>query len=575
MLWLALLLAPGQAGAAVLLGGLDFAAGDGSCVSEGETAQWSWGAITGGPGSGFDGANGWALNLGGGYLNDTVDTLTCSGIDLSGATRPVLVFHQWFDLDLGDTASIQVDDGSGWQTLTPVYMSAPEWSGYSGGWVATYVELEAFAAPFALRWVFTADASGVGAGWFLGSPSWWDGDAIAPDIESVDQLTDTEDVNLPQTVNAQVRDDTALVDVLLRYSLDGGAPVDVQMTGSGDGYSASIPGQRADTTVVYQVVARDAENESVSDAVTFRFYLPAPQDLHLDAERAIGHTVPLAWSAPGSTHLVSGYRVYRDGDLVAESSGPSAEAPVTGGLDTFTVTAVYGDGQGDASEPLDLVAAVPTVIGLDPDEGWPGDHVRLQLTGEYLLLADGDVTASLGDGVSVSVEVRDVDSAVLDVEIDDGALAGPRDLTLSTASGETVGAMAFTVLDGADRPRLVAEDITLHQGEEATVTFSYVGEMATSTPGVDMGEDIVVQSVSASAGTVSVTCAVSGAAALGDRTVVVDDGVRLFDGVTLTVLNSTTQGTGCASTSAPAAVSLALVGGLLIRRRKRAHSSKR
>ena len=135
--------------------------------------------------------------------------------------------------------------------------------------------------------------------------------------------------------------------------------------------------------------------------------------------------------------------------------------------------------------------------------------------------------------------------------------------------------MAFTVLDGGDRPRLVAEDITLHQGEEATVTFSYVGEMATSTPGVDMGEDIVVQSVSASAGTVSVTCAVSGAAALGDRTVVVDDGVRLFDGVTLTVLNSTTQGTGCASTSAPAAVSLALVGGLLIRRRKRAHSSKR
>lgn len=567
---LVLVLVVGRALAAVPLGGLDFQADGAGCLSEGETAQWTWGAVGGGPGAGFDGSNAWALSLGGGYLNDTVDTLTCSGIDISGAARPVLAFPQWFDLDLGDTASVQADDGSGWQTLMPLYMSDAAWTGASGGWVTTYVDLGGLGSPLAIRWVFAADTSGVGAGWFLGSPTWWDGDAVAPEIASVDRLEDTEDVNVPRTVTSTVRDDTALVEVLLRYAVDGGASVDVPMTAEGDTFRAELPGERADTTVAYQVVARDAENESVSDPVSFRFYLPAPKNLELDADRAIGQAVPLTWDPPGSTHLVSGYRLYRDGELVAEADGPPVDAPVTGGVDVFTVTAVYGDGQGDASDPLEVVAAVPEVTGLDPSEAWPGDHVRLELTGSYLLLADGQVTASLGDGVAVTVQVRDVDSAVLDVEVDAAAAPGPRDLVLQTPSGETVQAMAFTVLDGADRPRLVAEDITLRQGEVATVTFAYVGEMATSTPAVDLGDDIVVESVTAVDGTVTVSCAVSGAAALGERALVVDDGVRLFDGVTVTVLNATTQGTGCASAPAPGALALALAGALLARGRRRA-----
>lgn len=570
MLGVGLLVAVGRAFAAVPLGELDFQADSAGCVSEGETAQWTWGAVSGGPGSGFAGSNAWALSLGGGYLNDTVDTLTCSGIDISGATRPVLGFHQWFDLDLGDTASLQADDGSGWQTLTPVYMSDASWTGASGGWVTTYVELGGLASPLAVRWVFAADASRVGAGWFLDAPTWWDGDAVAPEIQAVDRLEDTEDVNLARTVTAMVRDDSALVEVLLRYAVDGGASVDVAMTADGDTFSAELPGERPDTTVAYQVVARDAENETVSEPVTFRFYLPAPTNLELDAERAVGHDVPLTWDPPGSAHLVSGYRVYRDGELVAEADGPPVDAPVTGGVDQFTVAAVYGDGQGDASEPLEVVAAVPEVTGLDPSEAWPGDHVRLQLTGSYLLLADGEVTVSLGEGVAVSVQVRDVDSAVLDVEVDPAAAPGQRDLVLQTPSGETVEATAFTVLDGADRPRLVSEDISLRQGEVATVTFEYVGEMATTTPAVDLGDDIVVESVTAVDGAVTVSCAVSGAAALGERALVVDDGVRLFDGVTVTVVNAATQGTGCASAPGRGTLALALAGALLARGRRRA-----
>lgn len=555
--------------AAVPLGALDFQADGAGCVSAGETAQWTWGTISGGPGSGFDGPSGWALDLGGGYLNDTVDTLTCSGIDLTGATRPVLAFHQWFDLDLGDTASLEADDGSGWQTLTPLYMSDSAWTGASGRWVTTYVELGGLASPVALRWVFAADASGVGEGWFLDSPTWWDGDAVAPEIQSFDRLEDTEDVNVARTVTSTVRDDTALVEVLLRYALDGGSSIDVPMTASGDMFSAEIPGERADTSVVYQVIARDAENESVSEEVTFRFYLPAPKDLELDAERAIGRTVPLTWDPPGTSHVVSGYRLYRDGNLVAESAGPAIDAPVTGGVDLFTVTAVYGEGEGDASDPLEVVAAIPEVTGLDPSEAWPGDHVRLQLTGSYLLLAQEEVTASLGEGITVTVEVRDVDSAVLDVEIDPAAVPGLRDLVLQTPSGEAVEAMAVTVLDGADRPRLVSEELTLRQGEVAALTLEYVGDMATSTPAVDLGEDIVVESVTAVDGALTVSCAVSGAAALGERAVVVDDGVRLFDGVTVNVLNATTQGTGCASAPGAWSLALALVGLLLTLGRSR------
>ncbi len=557
-----------RAWAAVPLGALGFEADGGGCASEGETAQWSWGAITGGPLGGFDGANGWGLNLAGGYLNDTTDTLTCTGIDVTGAARPALTFSQWFDLDSGDVASIEIDDGTGWQAVTPIYASSPTWTGTSDGWQVTALDLSGFGSPLSVRWSFTADASGVGQGWFLDNVGWWDGDAVPPDIRAVDVLEDTQEVNIARPVTAVVLDDVGLASVTLRYTIDDGASVDVPMIASGDTWSANVPGEHADTNVTYTVVAADAENQSTSHAFTFRYFLPAPRNLRLDAARALGHTVPLRWDVPGSTQVVTGYRIYRDGELAAEANSTAADVPVTGALDTFTVTAVYGDGQGDASEPLEITAAIPAVTGLEPAEGWPGDHLRLTLTGEYLLLTDGQVTAGLGDGVSVTPDVRDADTAVLDVQIEAEALPGMRDLTLETPSGETVAMGAFTVLDGEDRPRLIPQEFAVRQGESTTLNIAYVGEMATTMPEVDLGDEIVVDGVSAANGALAVACTAAGSAPLGQRAIVVDDGVRLFDGVSLTVRNGSVQGTGCSTTSTGAGWFALAAAALMVRRRR-------
>ncbi len=543
MLW-ALSLA-GAVHAAVPLGALSLEDDDGGCISEGETAQWTWGAITGGSGAAFTGTNGWALALGGGYLNDTRDTLTCPAIDLSGAARPVLEFAQWYDLQAGDSAWIEVDGRAGWTAVTPVYASAGAWSGASSGWVETAVDLTGLGSPLAVRWVFEADTAGVGGGWFVDDVAYWDGDPIAPSIESVEVLEDTEAILEDRVVHATVREDVALQSVELRYVCDGGETVSVPMTGADEAWEGVIPGQVTDTTVAYQVWASDGENEAVSVETSFRYYLAAPLDLRLDAERPVGQTVPLVWTAPESVQEVTGYRLYRDGVQIDEVATTSADAAVTGGLDTFTVRATYSLGEGDASESLEILGAVPSVTDLTPAEGWPGDHMRSVLTGQYLLLTDGEVEVTLGEGILVALTVYDVDCAELDLQIDSEAEPGERALVVRSPSGEVTVADAFTVLDGEDRPRLLGDALTARQGEQITLELHYLGEMATTSPTVDLGPDVVIDNAAAAAGVVTVTCTISGNAPLGDRDVVVDDGVRYFEGSTFTVLNGTTQATGC------------------------------
>ncbi|MSP56135.1 MAG: hypothetical protein EXR69_11105 [Myxococcales bacterium] len=557
--------------AAELLDGWEFEEDDGGCVAEGQTAQWEWGEVTGGPGAAHSGARAWALSLDGGYLNDTVDTLTCPAVDLSTATRPVVQFEQWFDFFAGDAGHVEVDDGSGWRVVSPLYAVVPDLVGQSGSWLTASVDLSGASGPVALRWVVVADASGVGGGWFIDDLRWWDGDPVAPQIDDVDVLGDTDDVMVARAVSATVRDDVGLTSVVLRYVVDGGAAQETVMAADADVWTAALPGGPPDTTVAYQVLARDGENETVSPAVAFRYFLPAPDNLRLDAQRAVGHTLPLAWGPPFGGHIIEGYRVYRDEVLVAEVSTPRADVPVTGGVDSFTVVAVFGEGEGDPSAPLEITASIPTVTALSPAEGWPGDHLHVGLTGAYLLLTDGRVTATLGEGISVGVSIRDVDSAVLDVQIAADAEPGGRDLVIGTPSGVTTALGVFTVLDGDDRPRLNEAELAVWQGDTATLQLTYVGEMATDEPSVDLGPDIVIDSAVAVSGGLTVSCVVSGDAAVGDRAVTVDDGVRIFDGATLTVRNSTTQGTGNGCVSAPHGGLVAAVGAAaaLLSRRKR------
>lgn len=558
----------GMARAATPLVELGLDVDDGGCVAGGETAQWAWGAVRGGPGAGYSGSNAWALNLGGGYLNDTTDTLTCPTVNLSGATRPVLQFAQWFALDVGDRGYVEVDDGSGWRSLTPIYASEPYWSSSSGGWVQTAYDLSGLGSVLTVRWVFAADASGIADGWFIDDVVYWDGDPVAPRIDRMDVLADTESIGVPSLVTASVRDDLALTGVSLQYAVGAGLPVILPMAQVEGVYQAEIPGQAPDTSVVYAVIALDASNTTVSVPVTFRYYLAAPGNLRLDADRAVGHTVPLRWDAPETSQVVTGYRVFRGDTAVASPLSTAADVAVTGDADTFTVRALYGLEQGDASAPLSLTASVPQITSISPALAWAGDHVRVDVYGEYLLLAEGKVSASLGEGTTVLTSVRDVDAAVLDVAIDAAALPGQRDLTLITPSGETVAAAAFEILDGADRPQLVPAEFSASQGEAGQIPIAYLGALARPEPTVDLGADIVVGAVLADSGTLTVYFTVSGDAAIGSRAVIVDDGVRIYDGVTLHIEDAQLQATGCQTAPGVGSFGFGFGFGLLLLRRR-------
>ena len=564
----------GVAQAATPLVELGFDGDDGGCVAGGETAQWMWGAVSGGPGAGYTGPNAWALNLGGGYLNDTTDTLTCPAVNLSGAARPVLQFAQWYALDSGDTAHLEVDDGSGWQALTPIYASEPSWTSTSDGWIHTAFDLSGLSNPLTARWVFAADAAGTADGWFVDDVVFWDGDPVAPRIDWVDVLADTEGIGEASVVTAMVRDDVALAAVSLRYAIGTEQPVIVPMTHVEGVYRGEIPGQAPDTWVVYAVVALDASNTTVSDPVAFRYYLAAPRNLRLDADRAVGHTVPLRWDAPDTTQVVSGYRIFRGDALVATSLSTAADVEVTGGTDTFTVRAVYGLDQGDASQPVSLTASIPQVTSITPASAWAGDHVRLNLSGAYLLLTEGEVSASLGEGTTVSVRVRDVDAAVLDVAIDASAPAGARDLTLLTPSGETVAPAVFEVIAGSERPQLLPAELRARQGQASHAEIAYVGAMARPDPTIDLGADVVVGAVRAEDGVLVVDFTVAGDAAVGSRAVTVDDGVRVYDGVTLQIDDAQLQATGC-QTAPAASPALWVLSLLFVRRRSTLRSGSR
>lgn len=558
----------------------DLETSDGGFSSYGDTAQWAWGEVRHGPGSGADGRNAWGTGLVADYLNDSTDYLELPSVDLSAISRPVLVFSHWYELADGDVGVVEVEVEGEWTAVQPVY-GYPSSSGYTGssaGWETVAVDLSPYGDQPGVRFGFTADASATASGWYIDAVGLYDGDVVPPAILSVTELADTEDYLGPYLVEAEVEDDLAVGSVELRWSVDGGTEVVTTMTSDAAGrWSGLIPGQGPGSEVGYHVIASDLANSRrypAASELAFRVYLAAPTALTAPSGRVVGSTVPLSWAAPVSAHPPLGYRVYRGEEQVAEVGTTAADAPVTGGVDTFTVRALYEAGEGDPSNPVTVEAAVPTITGLSPGEVWPGGAVRLLVSGEYLLLADGEVSADLGAGVEVlGVEVRDVDHAWISAEVAEDAAQGARDLVLVGAAGSVTGEGLLQVLDAASRPRLLTiEPESLRQGEVAEVELCWAGTLV-GAPVVDLGEGVVIESsVWVDAQRLVLDVAVANDAPLGARPVTLDDGSRRLEGVELTIEDVFLDpGTGCAHGGRRPAAGWLLLGLLAgVRRRARA-----
>lgn len=519
---------------------------DGGFTAYGATSQWQWGEVGAGPEQAATGTRAWSTGLDRPYLNDTTDYLALPSVDLSAAARPVLSFYHWYEVDSdGDAGWVEIWDGESWTRAEPIY-GYPEEAGFTGnsdGWRPEWIDLTGVADTSALRFVFSANERVALAGWYLDDLVVMDGDPVPPYVTVERAPEDTQDLDGPYAVQAQVRDDLATPTATLRWTANEAAG-EAAMTALGDGiFAAEIPGQEPDTLVSWWIEASDGENATSGpdELQSFRVYLAAPSGLSGPDGRVVGTSATLSWTAPDSPHAVLRYAVYCDDAWVADATTTSVEAPLCSDAPTFSVSAVYEAGEGDRSDPLTLEAWIPVVGSVEPEQAWQGERVRVTLVGESLLLVDGEVDLALGQGVTVAeAEVVDANRVVFTLDIAEDATPGERAGTLLAGENAVALPSPFEILDGASRPALLAiSPDALTQGRSYTL-YLVASAPLTGEPSLDLGEGVIVESVRWDDAQIEASVVVSWDAPVGVRGVEVDDGSRVLEGVELRVRNAAT-----------------------------------
>ena len=556
---------------------------DGLFVHGGSPDLWEWGSPTSEPGSCHGGLGAcWCTGLDSDYGTDSFDTLTFASHDLTGIADPRLTMVHWYDIDtMGDFGQLQYDDGSGnWTALSPTLGGGDGFSGMTMGWRTVYFDLSGLPDLERVRAVLVSDDSINRPGWCIDDVQVWDGDIVPPVIIPTDWPEDTQDIDGPYELTATVEDDDAVAQVSVHW-LDGVAEQEAAMIqNQADAWSFDFPIVEPGTTIEWWITAEDATgNVAASDTASFRVYLAAPMNLRTPAGRLVGPSVPLRWDEPEpddeNPHTVVAYRLYRDDmALFPDIMGTSTIAEVLTSESVFEVSAIYttslGALEGDRSAPLAVSVSLPTVDPLVPDSGWPGETLRIELTGTYLQMVDGDVTLDLGDGIAVGLgSVTDVDRATFEISIDEDAEAGTRIATLQSGELEVEIASAFAILDG-DRPSLRSvEPDSLRQGSHGTVVVT-LDHLPADTPVVDLGEGVVIESTTAQGQSVTLEVTVLADAPVGERPIVVDDGERILEGLEFTVRDQAVRADKNCATGPGASIASVLVAfALAVARRSR------
>jgi subtilisin family serine protease/bacillopeptidase F (M6 metalloprotease family) len=267
----------------------DFEPDDGGFTQLGDV--WEWGTPTSGPGAANSGVNVWATVLDGTYPNSANATLDIPPITLA-ASKPyaMLSIWHWYEIEGaytrydGGNVKVSADGGMTWTVITPL-------GGYDGtastsnagipgelcfsGYDDMFWQKELFdLTPYVgsdviVRFHFGSDGSVYKAGWYVDDVMIrsTDVDDVPPIISGTEVPPSTFDTAGPYEVTTNVVDFLGTVaGVSLFYSTDDGMSwTEVAMApGTGDEYSASIPGQPSGSRIkLYIGATDDSANESV------------------------------------------------------------------------------------------------------------------------------------------------------------------------------------------------------------------------------------------------------------------------------------------------------------------------
>jgi hypothetical protein len=567
------------ASAAVLHGGFDLENDDGGLVGSGSPGQWAWGDVVAGPGRAFSGTRAWATVLDGPYLNNALDPLSLPSVDTASLADPMLLWWQWVDTEPGDSLWLEQKIAGVWTRVDPVY-GYPDAAGFTGAnlaWQKVTLDLAGVTDLSQVRFVFSSDASVAASGVVVDDVTLWDGDIAAPLLTNLSVLSDTDDLDGPYLISVDAQDNQGLAEVNFVYSLDGGQEVLEAMANVGGiRFEGAVPGQPHDTVVSYRVEAADAESFTLvpeGGDLSFRVRLPAPMDLTGPSGVVHATEAQLTWSPPETQHPIEGYRVYRGEVFEVETRDTQAEVVVLGeGLDVFSVAALYAVGEGDRTGTLSLDGAGIALVRVDPMSVFQGETVRLQVQGRNLLFVQGDLALDLGEGLEIQeLEVFNVDRVQATVWVAEDAPTGLVDVRVRSGDLDGLIPAGLLVLDGAQRPALVRVSPTLvRQGSEVELEIEATAAFE-AQPSVDLGEGVYVQTVvSTGMSRIRTRVIVAFDAPLGEHEVRLDDGIRVFRGVTLRIADQAAPAGRCHQ--GPPATPMALwfvLAALWARRRER------
>jgi bacillopeptidase F (M6 metalloprotease family) len=265
----------------------DFETDDGGLTPAGDV--WEWGAPTSGPGAAHSGVNLWATVLAGTYPSSANATLDLPPITIA-ADRPYASFSfwHWYNMENeydGGNVQVSTDGGATFALLTPAggydgiartgnagIPGQPCFTDIHESWQQELFDLSAYAGQqVVLRFHFGSDGSVVRSGWYIDDLRLRSSnvDDVPPAISDVVVPNSSFNTTGPYTVSANVTDMfSGVAGVSLFYNLNGGAYTQVAMThGSGDSWSADIPGQAAGSRLNLYLRATDnAGNATVDPA---------------------------------------------------------------------------------------------------------------------------------------------------------------------------------------------------------------------------------------------------------------------------------------------------------------------
>jgi hypothetical protein len=264
-------------------------------------------------------------------------------------------------------------------------------------------------------------------------------------------------------------------------------------------------------------------------------------------------TVWLDWQMPVSIHPLFYYGVYRSGEWLLDAYEPFVQVDLLGdGQDIFTVAGSYelpsGEiVEGDHSDSWRVNSAVPVILSADPSLVYQGDTVHLVVVGTNMLFVQDDVEVTIDSNIEIlAVEVDNVDRALITMYVPSDAQIGPRSLYVYSGDSNALLPEAFSVVSGDDLPRI--EEIIpkgLRQGQSDSVEF-YLSTALSAEPLVDLGPGVLVESVEWTApDRVTAVVSVDPKAPLGDRSAVLDDGIRAITGAEFDVRDQIIETVGC------------------------------